>query len=278
MKLLLSIDVEDWFQVENLKLAIDKKSWDNQVSRVENNINLILELLAKKNIKATFFVLGWIGERFPSLIKRIYDDGHEIACHGYNHDLVYSLSQEKFFEDVSKAKNILENIIGENIIGYRAPSFSITDWAIDTINSLGFKYDSSYFPISAHKRYGSLTFPQSSDNPISEIRQNFYQVMLSFIELGKLKIPWAGGFYFRFIPYNIFKLGIENILSKNGYYVFYIHPWELDPQQPRIKNIKFTYRFRHYTNLVKTEDKFKKLLDDFSFCPIREIIPSIKSV
>ncbi|MDR3628197.1 MAG: DUF3473 domain-containing protein [Ignavibacteriaceae bacterium] len=273
MKPLLSIDVEDWFQVENLKQAISKETWGLNKSRIERNINLILGLLNERNVKATFFVLGWIAERYPSLIKLIYDEGHEIGCHGYNHDLLISLSRDDFYQDVLKAKNILENITGERVLGYRAPSFSITDSAIDIINSLGFRYDSSYFPISIHKRYGKLKNFSIPDNSISEIRENFFEVMLSYVEQGKLKLPWAGGLYFRVTPYNIFKSGINNILAKREYYLFYIHPWEFDPGQPRITNIKLNYRLRHYTNLDKTEEKFKKLIRDFSFTPIRDIIP-----
>jgi polysaccharide deacetylase family protein (PEP-CTERM system associated) len=275
MKPLLSIDVEDWFQVENLKQAITRESWGLNISRIERNINLILGLLNERNTKATFFVLGWIAERYPSLIRLIYDEGHEIGCHGYNHDLIFALSKEDFYQDVYKAKSILENITGEKVIGYRAPSFSITDWAIDTIKSLGFRYDSSYFPISAHNRYGKLEDYEIPDNSISEIRKNFFEVMLSYVELGKLKLPWAGGLYFRVIPYNIFKKGINNILTKRDYYLLYIHPWEFDPGQPRINNIKFNYRLRHYTNLDKTEDKFKKLICDFNFSPIRDILPPL---
>ncbi len=273
MKALLSIDVEDWFQVENLKQAISKDSWEHNLSRVERNIELILNLLKERNTKATFFVLGWIAERHPELIKKIFNEGHEIGCHGYNHDLLSNLTHENFHQDLLKAKNVLEDITGENIIGYRAPSFSITDWAIDIICNLGFKYDSSYFPISAHKRYGKLKNIKPQKSSLFEIKNNFYQVMLSYVEFGKIKLPWAGGLYFRAIPYSIFKSGIKNILSNKDYYLFYIHPWEFDPEQPRIKNIKLNYRLRHYTNLNKTEDKFKKLIRDFSFCPIKDIIP-----
>lgn len=278
MKLLLSIDVEDWFQVENLKQAIDKKSWESRVSRVENNINLILESLNQQNIKATFFVLGWIGERFPSLIKKIYDEGHEIACHGYNHELVYSLTPEKFHEDVSKAKNILEDITGEKVFGYRAPSFSITDWAFDILMSLGFKYDSSLFLTIANHRYGRLKSISNPERPVFEIKKDFYEVMLSSFDLMKLKLPWSGGFYFRFIPYYFFKYGVKKILENKGTYVFYIHPWEFDPAQPRVKDIKLNYKLRHYTNLKKTENNFNKLIKDFNFSPIRDSLPGNKIV
>ncbi|MFO7447589.1 MAG: DUF3473 domain-containing protein [Ignavibacteriaceae bacterium] len=273
MKTLLSVDVEDWFQVENLKQAIDKKSWDGSVSRVERNINLILDLLEKNEAKATFFVLGWIAERFPLLIKKIHTAGHEIACHGYNHELIYSLTPEKFREDVSKAKNILEDITGEKVIGYRAPSFSITDWAFDILISLGFKYDSSLFQTVAHSRYGKLKDFVIPETPVFEMKKGFYQVMLSYYEVGGIKLPWSGGFYFRFIPYKIFNFGINKILKKKGLYLFYIHPWEFDPGQPRVKDIKLNYKLRHYSNLEETEKKFKKLLNDFNFSPIKDVIP-----
>ncbi|MCU0344098.1 MAG: DUF3473 domain-containing protein [Ignavibacterium sp.] len=273
MKTLLSIDVEDWFQVDNLKQAITRESWDGNVSRVERNVDIILELLDKNNSTATFFILGWIAERFPQVVKKIHQQSHEVACHGYNHELVYSLSPENFRQDVIRTKNILEDTIGERIIGYRAPNFSITDWAIDVLISLGFKYDSSLFLTFAHNRYGKLKNYKVSSNSVFELKEGFYQVMLSNNEYAGIKLPWSGGFYFRFIPYRIFKSGIDKILKDNGIYIFYIHPWEFDPKQPRVANINLQYKFRHYTNLKKTESKFIRLLHDYKFFPIRTVIP-----
>jgi polysaccharide deacetylase family protein (PEP-CTERM system associated) len=269
---LMSIDVEDWFQVENLKQAINKESWDTNISRVERNINLILKLLDQKNTKATFFILGWIAERHPLLIKSIYKEGHEIACHGYGHELISNLSQEKFRQDVSATKNILEDLIGEEVVGYRAPNFSITDWSIDVLFSLGFKYDSSFFPIVGHGRYGKLKKVVVSNQAVFEIRKGFYQVMLSYLDVGGFRVPWSGGLYFRLIPYQIFKSGIKKILQQKGSYIFYIHPWEFDPEQPKVNNIKLNYKLRHYSNLKITEVKFKELLKDFNFCRIRDAI------
>jgi polysaccharide deacetylase family protein (PEP-CTERM system associated) len=273
MKTLLSVDVEDWFQVDNLKQAITRESWDGNVSRVERNVDIILELLDKNNSTATFFILGWIAERFPQVVKKIHQQSHEVACHGYNHELVYSLSPENFRQDVIRTKNILEDTIGERIIGYRAPNFSITDWAIDVLISLGFKYDSSLFLTFAHNRYGKLKNYKVSSNSVFELKEGFYQVMLSNNEYAGIKLPWSGGFYFRFIPYRIFKSGIDKILKDNGIYIFYIHPWEFDPKQPRVANINLQYKFRHYTNLKKTESKFIRLLHDYKFFPIRTVIP-----
>ncbi len=273
MKTLLSVDVEDWFQVDNLKQAVSRDSWETRKSRVERNINLILEKLAEHNSSATFFILGWIAERYPNLVREIHSQRHEIACHGYNHDLVYSLNQEKFREDAGKTKSLLEDIIGERILGYRAPNFSITDWAIDVLISLGFKYDSSLFLTVAHSRYGKLKDYQVPSNNIFKLKDDFYQVMLSNIDVKGIKLPWAGGFYFRFIPYVIFKRGINNILKNKGMYIFYIHPWEFDPEQPRVKNISFQYKFRHYINLNKTEAKFIRLLSDYNFTSIKSVLP-----
>ncbi|MBK7630772.1 MAG: DUF3473 domain-containing protein [Ignavibacteriales bacterium] len=276
MNTFLSVDVEDWFQVDNLKQAISRDSWDGRLSRVEKNVDVILELLNKNNSFATFFILGWIAERFPQLVKKIHKQGHEVACHGYNHELVYSLSPKKFQEDVFKTKSILENIIGEQIIGYRAPNFSITDWAIDVLISLGFKYDSSLFLTVAHNRYGKLKDYDVSKKPIFELKNGLYEVMLSNINFAGNKLPWSGGFYFRFIPYIVFKSGINKILKDKGIYIFYIHPWEFDPDQPRVKDISLQYKFRHYTNLNKTESKFTKLLKDYSFLPIRNLVSEVK--
>lgn len=275
MKTMLSVDVEDWFQVDNLKEAINRNSWEENISRVERNVDLILALLDKTSSKATFFVLGWIAERYPDLIKKIYNEGHEIACHGYNHELVYSLSEQSFKQDVLKAKKILEDITSTKVIGYRAPNFSITDWSIDILNYLGFRYDSSLFPTITHKRYGKIKGLKIPNNSIFEIRKDFYQVMLSYLDFMNLKLPWSGGFYFRFIPYSIFNFGVKYILKKRGSYLFYIHPWEFDPDQPKIKNIKLQYKFRHYSNLKSTEMKFTRLLDDFEFVPLKTFIPGI---
>jgi polysaccharide deacetylase family protein (PEP-CTERM system associated) len=278
MKFLLSVDVEDWFQVDNLKQAISRDSWEGNISRVERNVDIILEQLNRHNSKATFFILGWIAERFPKLIKKIHSQNHEIACHGYNHDLVYSLSSENFRQDVSRTKYILENITGEKVIGYRAPNFSITDWAIDELISMGFRYDSSLFLTFAHNRYGKLKHYKVSGNTIFNLKDDFYQVMLSNLDMLRIKIPWSGGFYFRFIPYPIFKMGISKILKNKEVYVFYIHPWEFDPAQPKVRNISLQYKFRHYVNLKNTELKFKKLLSDFTFSTIKTAIPNNQKI
>jgi polysaccharide deacetylase family protein (PEP-CTERM system associated) len=270
---LLSFDVEDWFQVENLKGAIDKKDWEKKESRVEKNTQKLLQILDEYNTKATFFILGWIAERVPELVKDIASKGHEIASHGYEHELLYEIGEKKFREDIRKSKEILKDITGKNPIGYRAPNFSITDWAIKILKEEGFVYDSSLFPVDFHDRYGRFVDLQvDSGKGIFEISENFYEITIPILKLGNRKIPWGGGGYFRILPYPIYKKGIKKILADSSSFFFYLHPWELDPAQPRIGKIKWHHKLRHYTGLASTEKKLRKLLTDFKFVPAGQII------
>jgi len=271
---LLSFDIEDWFQVENLKGAIDKKDWKEKELRVEKNTQRLLQILDEHNTKATFFVLGWIAERVPELIFDIAGKGHEIASHGCEHELLYNIGEKKFREDIQKSKEILKNITGKNPIGYRAPSFSITDWAIKILKEEGFIYDSSLFPADFHDRYGKIEGLEVNPNKaVFKISENFYEITIPVLKLMNKKIPWGGGGYFRVLPYPIYKKGIKKILNDYSSFLFYLHPWELDPTQPRVKEIKLSYKFRHYTGLKSTENKLRKLLTDFSFQPIISTLP-----
>lgn len=265
MKALISVDVEDWFQVENLNSVIKRTEWNLKESRVQKNVELILDIFNNNNTKATFFVLGWIAEKFPELIKKISDEGHEIASHGYGHDLIYNLDKSEFKNDLIKSKSILEDISGKQVYGYRAPSFSITEWAVDILIKTGFLYDSSLFQAFTHDRYGKLDNCILEEKPIFELKKGFYQVKLSCLNIFNKNLPWAGGGYFRVIPYFLFRKGIKKILKKQNVFCFYIHPWEFDPDQPRVKNIKLQYKFRHYNNLKSTKIKFERLIGDFNF-------------
>ncbi len=267
----MSIDVEDWFQVENLKGVIARDTWDEQDLRVEANTDRMLELMDTHGVKCTCFILGWVAEKCPDLIRRISDAGHEIASHGYGHDLIYNLTHDEFREDMKRGIGIVEDLTGAKIRGYRAPSFSITDWSIDILQELGLTYDSSAFPTVAHDRYGKLA-GMDSGQPIVEIREGFHEVCVSVLKLGKKGIPWAGGGYFRLFPYPLFKRGVKKILSTNHPYVFYIHPWELDPGQPRVQGLKRSHRFRHYNNLDRCDARFDDLLKSFSWRPVGELL------
>jgi polysaccharide deacetylase family protein (PEP-CTERM system associated) len=267
----MSIDVEDWFQVENLKAVVARDTWDERELRVERNTDRMLQLMAERGVTCTCFILGWVAEKCPQLIRRIVDAGHEIASHGYGHDLIYSLSHEAFRQDILRARGLLEDIAGVKVRGYRAPSFSITDWAIDILQETGIEYDSSAFPTVAHDRYGKLT-GMSAQEPIVELREGFHEVCVSCLTIGRKGLPWGGGGYFRMIPYPVFKRGVGKILASGQPYVFYIHPWEIDAGQPKMTGLKRSHRFRHYVNLGRCEARWAKLLSDFAWMPIGALL------
>jgi len=258
--------VEDWFQVENLKPAIPREQWDSLELRVEDNTRRILALLRERDVKATFFVLGWVAERCPGLVQDIDREGHEVASHGYGHHLVYELTRDAFREDVLRSKRILEELVLKAVVGYRAPSFSITPetpWALDVLKEAGFLYDSSIFPVSLHDRYG---FAGASPLPFTW-PNGLVEIPLAVYTIGKFSLPAAGGGYFRLFPYLYFRHVFAR-LNRNGQPVtFYLHPWELDPDQPPMR-VPWFYRFRHYVNLRKTEGRLRRLLEDFRFTTI----------
>jgi polysaccharide deacetylase family protein (PEP-CTERM system associated) len=268
----MTIDVEDWFQVENLKKVISITNWDNLELRVEKNVDKVLNILESNNTKATFFVLGWIAEKRPELIKKIYNNGHEIASHGYEHELCDLMEEDKLIKDIKKSKDILENLTGNKIFGYRAPSFSISDRLIDILIDLGFSYDSSFFPIKFHDRYGTLTKYNIANKPFYKIKDSFIEIPLSYLRIFNLKIPLSGGGYFRLFPYYMFRQGVKKIIRKQNFYCFYIHPWEFDNSQPRLKSLDFKSRFRHYNNLNTTESKFNRLIKDIQFTSIKDFL------
>jgi polysaccharide deacetylase family protein (PEP-CTERM system associated) len=267
----MSIDVEDWFHVENLKAVIARDTWDERELRVERNVGRMLDLMAERDIHCTCFVLGWVAEKVPHLIKRIAEAGHEIASHGYGHDLIYNVSHDEFRADIVRSKSHLEDLTGQAVRGYRAPSFSITDWSIDILHDLGFTYDSSAFPTVAHDRYGKLT-GMDAGQPIVELREGFTEMCISCVQLGRRGIPWGGGGYFRLFPYPLFRRGVRKILGSGQPYVFYIHPWEIDAGQPRMKGLKRSHYFRHYVNIDRGEARFASLLRDFEWTTMSDVL------
>ncbi|HET8786475.1 MAG TPA: XrtA system polysaccharide deacetylase [Candidatus Limnocylindrales bacterium] len=267
----MSIDVEDWFQVENLKGAIARRTWRERELRVERNVDRMLELMADADARSTCFVLGWIAERCPRVVERIAAAGHEIASHGYGHELLGGLTPEVFRDDVVRSKTLLEGLTATEVVGYRAPAFSITDWAIPVLQELGFAYDSSVFPAVAHDRYGRLSGLDVRE-PVSEVVPGFHEVCVSCLRIGSRGVPWGGGGYFRLMPYPVFRLGVKRVLAGSQPYVFYIHPWEIDPGQPRVKGLPRGYAFRHYVGLAGCERRFARLLREFSWSPIGELV------
>jgi len=264
----LTIDVEDYFQVAAFEDIINPDAWSSLECRVERNTAAILDILEKHRVRATFFVVGWIAERYPALVREISRHGHEIGCHSYLHRKIYDLTPEEFREDTRRAKNILEDITGKTVLGYRAPSYSITKkslWALDILEELGFKYDSSIFPIY-HDNYGIPDAPRFEYKlPNHDIME--YPISTTLM-LGR-KIPVAGGGYFRLFPYWFTKYALAKInMREQKPFVFYLHPWEIDPDQPRFNHAGQLSKFRHYNNLHKTRQRLERLLNDFDFGPL----------
>ena len=266
----MSIDVEDWFQVQNLSGSIPRDSWDSRERRVETNTRRMLEIMARTGARSTCFVLGWVAERHPGLVREIAAAGHEVASHGYGHELIYDIGPERFREDIRRAKRILEDLVGRPIRGYRAPNFSITDWAIDILAEEGYGYDSSSFPVVAHDRYGRLSV-SGGGRAVYEIRPGFREVCVSSLRVAGRDIPWGGGGWFRMFPYPLFRAGVARFISTGQPYVFYIHPWEIDAGQPRVRCAKRSHAWRHYTNLGACADRWERLLRSHAWCAIEDL-------
>jgi peptidoglycan-N-acetylglucosamine deacetylase len=309
---ILTIDVEDWFQVENLRPWFPHETWSGCELRVERNVHRLLDLFDQASseriahrqglqslgsssdsslsatsyqLRATFFVLAWIAERLPHLVREIASRGHEVASHGYSHRMCSPLPDAELREDLVKSKRILEDILGEEVAGFRAPNFSVDDRVLQLIAEAGYGYDSSYNNFDLHGRYGKITLNGQPKAGIAyKLSENFYELPISnlpisaFPILGTLAhfrhfrhfrhsvLPWGGGAYFRLVPQFIFMSGVRRILNRSGAYSFYMHPWEIDPGQPKVGQAPFISRFKHYTNLEKTENKFRGLADNFSDC------------
>ena len=279
IKNVMTVDVEDYFHVAALARSISVDDWDSISTRVENNTERLLDLFDKYNVKATFFVLGWVAERYPELVKKIDSKGHEVACHGYSHQLIYKQKPELFKEETFKAKMILEDIISKPVNGYRAASYSITKesmWALDVLEAVGFKYDSSIFPVR-HDNYGIPGFPTKPHEMSLENGAKLVEFPLSTYKVFKQSIPVAGGGYFRLYPYWLTKYFYKSINKKNDPFVFYLHPWEIDPGQPRVKASWFS-EFRHYNNLDICEARLEQLLRDFQFTTMQKSLEELEIV
>ncbi len=301
----LTIDLEDYYMVSAFESVVTKENWQLHESRIERNTHRVLDILDAANgnhgVKATFFCLGWVGEKYGTLIREIGRRGHEIACHGYDHQLVYRMTPEQFREDVLVSKRILEDAVGKGVIGYRAPSYSITEkslWALEILGEEGYRYDSSIFPIH-HDRYGMPTAPRfpflvgrmGDGGNGAPVPARFEQIPLRNLNRGESRgdriveypistvkvlgcnIPVSGGGYMRLFPYGVIRKGLSRINAGEGQpFVFYVHPWEFDPDQPRMANISVLSRFRHYVNLDGTVEKLKRLLSDFKFSSMADVI------
>lgn len=260
----LTVDVEDYFQVSAFSSRIARSEWDSMPCRVERNIDVILEQFDRHDAKATFFTLGWIAERYPQVVRRIVSCGHEIASHGHSHRRASEQSREHFLQDIRCAKDVLEQLAGVRVRGYRAPSFSIgssNTWAFDCILEAGYVYSSSVYPIR-HDHYG---MPDSPRFPY-HTRDGLLEVPVTTIQLFNWNLPAGGGGYFRLMPYVMSRWMIQRVNRRDAESaIFYFHPWEVDPEQPRVEGASLKAKFRHYLNLSRMQRRLDRLLTDFSW-------------
>ena len=258
----LTIDVEDYFQVSAFAPYIRRSEWDARECRVERNVGRILELLSQQDIKATFFTLGWLADRYPQLVRAIVAGGHELASHGYGHERASDLSRDAFTQDVTRAKKLLEDLSGQPVLGYRAPSFSIGTanlWAFDVLAATGHEYSSSVYPIK-HDHYGMPDSPRFA----YRLANGMLEVPVTTLRVMNRNLPSSGGGYFRLLPYAVSRWMLRKVNREDRESaVFYFHPWEIDPGQPRIAGIDAKTRFRHYVNIGRTEGRLQSLLQDF---------------
>ena len=256
--IIITVDLEDWFQVENLRPCFPLKSWESCESRIEMNTYRLLELFERYNVCATFFVLGWVAKRFGGLIREIAGLGHEIASHGYSHRLCCDIQGPALRGDIHMSKALLEDITGQAVLGYRAPNFSITKELAEVLGDLNFAYDSSYNNFRLNRRHGKPEDLRRTSEGYLVMGNGIMELPVSNLRFAGRTIPWAGGGYFRFWPTALFESGVARILRSEGHYVFYCHPWEVDPAQPRqTHGIGSVSRFRHYLNLDKTLEKLR---------------------
>lgn len=274
MRNAFSVDVEDWYQVSDFEEVVAFSAWDRFESRVTRNTERVLGLLAEHGVKATFFILTWNAERHPGLVRRIADAGHEIASHGYRHRLIYEQTPMEFRDDVSRSKKILEDIVGRPVLGYRAPSFSLTRaslWALDILLECGIRYDSSIFPVR-DRLYG---IPHARRFPFvirADGDRTLVEFPMSTARAASRNWPLGGGAYLRLFPYRYMRWGIRRVNREGQPALVYVHPWELDPHQPRITAAGKRGFSTHYINLHRTEARLRRLLKDFAFAPIREVL------
>lgn len=274
----MTVDVEDYYHVAAFGQVIRPDEWDQWPSRVEANTDRLLQLFDDAGIHITFFILGWVADRYPALVKRIHQQGHEIASHGFSHQLIYRQTPDVFREETARSKDILEALTGEAILGYRAASYSITHkslWALETLADLGFQWDSSIFP-TRHDNYGIPGSPEEPYRLKTESGNVLTEFPLTTAKVFGQAIPAAGGGYFRQYPYALSRWLFDRAsLNQTMPRIFYLHPWEIDPQQPRVPNASWFSNFRHYTNLDKCLPRLERMLQDFKFGTISQSLGSV---
>jgi polysaccharide deacetylase family protein (PEP-CTERM system associated) len=271
MRNVMSVDVEDWFCVHNLSRLIPYSDWDKYESRVERSTTRLLDLFGKHHVEATFFVLGWVADRFPDLVREIERRGHEVATHGYSHQLLTFMQPEEFRADLQRSLVALARTTSQEVRGFRAPSFSLTKktlWAVDILRESGIQYDSSVFPVAFHPDYGIA----DADLRPHRLAEGLTELPMGVAEVLGRRVPCSGGGYFRLYPYALTRALMRRCNQQGRPVMFYLHPWEADPEQPRVAGLSWSKRFRHYNNLDRTEERLEWLLNDFAFTSARQLI------
>ena len=273
----ISIDVEDWFQVENLRPSFPLTSWDSQELRVGRATETVLKILSTHQVRGTFFMLGWVADRLPHIVRDIIAEGHEIACHGYSHVMTQQMTSQELREDIFRSKAVLEDFTGERIRGYRAPSFSISEELLSILKEMNFDYDSSLNPFGQHDRYGALS--ESVTGRPFRHKTGIIEVPMATLEVLTFDLPISGGGFFRLYPEPLFRAAVKKFLGSFDCYVFYLHPWEFDPGHPRIDRLPLLTRFRHYNGLRQTAGRFDRFLSDvaqYQLSPIGEALDELQ--
>ena len=274
----MSVDVEDYFHVAALSKVIDRDQWDTMEFRAEHSTRRLLQVFESTGIKSTFFVLGWVARKAPHLIREIHAAGHEIASHGMSHKLVFNQTREEFYAETRDSKALIEDIVGVPVTGYRASTYSITTkslWALDVLVELGFQYDSSIFPIR-HDTYGIPDAPVRPGRMRAPNGGEIVEFPMSTASMAGMKVPVCGGGYFRLLPYWFTSAGLRSINQNDSRpFVFYLHPWEVDPDQPVFDDAHWLSRLRHYTNLSRTEPRLRRLIGEFRFAPMRQVLTEL---
>jgi polysaccharide deacetylase family protein (PEP-CTERM system associated) len=271
-RFLATFDIEDWFHAENVRASLPTHDWDQLEPRLEPNVHELLDILATAHAHSTFFVLGWVAERYPGVVRRIVDEGHEVASHTYLHRNLNQLPPDEIKEELRRSKDQLEQVAGSEVRGVRAPNFSVSDLVLDLVAEAGYRYDSSYFGFKQHARYGQISAAIPPAEPVTEVRPGLLEIQMTRIPIATVRVPWAGGAYFRLIPYPVFRWGVAKHLRSNPWFTFYFHPWELDPDEVPPSGMPSALRFRAYTGRRRTRRDLRRLVTEFGSCRIDEAL------
>jgi polysaccharide deacetylase family protein (PEP-CTERM system associated) len=272
---LASFDIEDWFHAENIRTSLGNPDWSALEGRVEHNTHDLLDILDDVGVKSTFFVLGWVARRYPALVRRIVDEGHEVASHTDLHKQLRSLPRREVADELTRSRESLEQAAATRVLGVRAPNFSISDEVLDAIAEAGYWYDSSFFSLHAHGRYGRLSEDVDPDEAVLEVRPGLLELPMSRLRFGRVALPWSGGAYFRLIPYGVFRGGVARRLSRRSWFMFYLHPWELDPDETVPPGLPYLRRVRSYAGRRRMRADLRRLLAEFGSQRIDETLRSL---